>query len=473
METSEEFKSYFALWQEKTGAFLSFDWDANPSGSSDSILSGLPFAVKDNLAVKNHPLTCASRLLQNFTSTYTASAVQKLEEAGAVPVGKTNMDEFGMGSSTDASALQKTNNPYDTSRVAGGSSGGSAAAVSAGLTPFALGSDTGGSIRQPAAFCGVAGLKPTYGAVSRYGLVAYASSLDTVGVLAKNISLCREAFNVIKGACPKDQTSRNAPPIIAKNERADGCKGVIGVISPLYEHEGEQAGAQAVETEEETNEGFKKAKERFRDLGYKLVDVEIPALKYCVPAYYTIAAAEASANLARFDGVRYGKRPDWAENHEELVSQARSLGFGDEVKLRILLGTFVLRSGFQDRYYLRAQRIRGEIRKKFEELLGDETQTAPAPCDALLSPVFPRRAFGRGEKSLSPFMQKTADVYTCPANLAGLPALSFPASLEGGLPVGAQIIGRAFNEERLFHIASDYEAAHPFPRPRGYKDFWK
>jgi aspartyl-tRNA(Asn)/glutamyl-tRNA(Gln) amidotransferase subunit A len=403
------------------------------------------------------------------------------------------MDEFGMGSSTDNSALKRTNNPWDQSRVSGGSSGGSAAAVAAGLVPFALGSDTGGSVRQPAAFCGVVGLKPTYGAVSRYGLVAYASSLEGIGILSDTVARCRSVFAVIRGGDPMDQTSRDAPrgapalfnPAPAGSSKAG--KGTIGVLSPeavaravagaigsgTDGGEALKIAAEAAALEDEVRRGFERAKSRFAGLGYTLVDVEIPSLKYGVPAYYTSATAEASANLARFDGIRYGKRPDWAENPDDLIDKTREAGFGAEVKLRILLGTFVLRSGFQDRYYLRAQRIRAGIRRSFEAILGEsEYVDAAGRCDAILLPVFPTRAFGRGDTGLSPFAQKAADLYTCCANLAGLPALSFPASVEGDLPVGVQLLGRAFAEGTLLDIAETYEQAHPFPHPPGYRAFW-
>jgi aspartyl-tRNA(Asn)/glutamyl-tRNA(Gln) amidotransferase subunit A len=511
-----DYLPYAAQWEDKIGAFIEFDPRRveNPGGdragegrAGGAALppgtnpAGLPFAVKDNIAVRGFSLSCGSKLLERLKAPYTATAVEKLLAAGAVPVGKTNLDEFGMGSSTDNSGIKRTNNPWDTGRVPGGSSGGSAAAVAAGMVPFALGSDTGGSVRQPAAFCGVLGLKPTYGAVSRFGLVAYASSLEGIGVLADSVRRCRDVFAVIRGKDPLDQTSREAPdgaPPLFKPPRAK----TIGVLSPEAvaraiagaaaerrafrqpeDRDGESpetAGAalgiaaQAAELEPEVRRGFETAKAGLAELGYRLTDVEIPSLKYGVPAYYTIATAEASANLARFDGVRYGARPEWAENPDELIDKARQAGFGPEVKLRILLGTFVLRSGFQDRYYLRAQRIRSAIRRDFESLLGDGEyrDAAAAPCDAILLPVFPTRAFGRGAAALSPFAQKAADLYTCCANLAGLPALSFPASVEGGLPVGVQLIGRAFAEGTLLDIAGDWETAHPVPRPAGYRSFW-
>ncbi|MDR1318554.1 MAG: aspartyl/glutamyl-tRNA amidotransferase subunit A [Treponema sp.] len=502
------FLSYAEEWEKKINAFIEWRPDAPepaeadapkpaPEGMPNSPAAGVPpglaefpFAVKDNIAVKDFSLSCGSKLLEKFRSPYSATVVRRLEAAGARVIGKTNLDEFGMGSSTDNSALGRTNNPWDLERVPGGSSGGSAAAVAAGIVPYALGTDTGGSVRQPAAFCGVVGLKPTYGAVSRYGLVAYASSLESAGVLADTVERCRAVFSIIRGPDPLDETSHGAPaaapPLYpaAGTDRPAGRR--IGVLSPgaiaralaaAAEAAGGEGGAleaaaQASVLEEETRRGFELARARFSELGHTLTEVEIPSLKYGVPAYYTIAAAEASANLARFDGVRYGARPGCAENPDELVDKAREAGFGAEVKLRILLGTFVLRSGFQDRYYLRAQRIRQGIRRSFESLLGDGEYREQAKLDAILMPVFPSRAFGRGASSLSAFAQKAADLYTCCANLAGLPSLSFPASVEGGLPVGVQILGRAWAEGTLFDIAGGYEKKYPFPRPEGYRAFW-
>jgi aspartyl-tRNA(Asn)/glutamyl-tRNA(Gln) amidotransferase subunit A len=498
------FADYCKEWEAKIGAFIELRTEggkvsppprAAAAKAAAALIEGMPFAVKDNIAVQGFSLTCGSKLLAEFRSPYTATAVQKLEAAGAAVIGKTNLDEFGMGSSTDNSGIQKTNNPWDTSRVPGGSSGGSAAAVAAGMVPFALGSDTGGSVRQPAAFCGVVGLKPTYGAVSRYGLVAYASSLEGVGILADSAARARAVFACIRGRDPMDDTSRDAPPEAPPLYPAAGVSGLtIGVLSPeavaaaVAEAaagtggaasggaEALEIAAQAAALEPEIRKGFDLARERFAALGCKLTGVEIPSLKYGVPAYYTIAAAEASANLARFDGVRYGKRPEWAENPDDLIDKVRDAGFGDEVKLRILLGTFVLRSGFQDRYYLRAQRIRAGIRAGFEALLGGDYsggETPPPKLDAILLPVFPTRAFGRGAGSLSSFAQKAADLYTCCANLAGLPAVSFPVSVEGGLPAGVQLLGRAFSEGRLLDLVEACEAAHPFPHPPGYRAFWR
>lgn len=481
------FDVYFREWEARIGAFLEyspepsscpFDQSLSVSPEYAAPVAGLPFAVKDNIAVEGFGLSCGSKLLSGYSSPYSATAVQRLSCAGATVAGKTNLDEFGMGSSCDNSGLKRTNNPWDVSRVPGGSSGGSAAAVAAGMVPFALGSDTGGSVRQPAAFCGVVGLKPTYGAVSRYGLVAYASSLETIGVLADGAERARAAFRVIRGVDPRDQTSLEWRDPASRPGADPAAKPVVGVLSPeavaaiaaAGSGEGEDGAAlaeaaAATVLEPEVARGFEAAKEGLAKLGCTLVDIDLPSLKYAVPAYYTIATAEASANLARYDGVRYGNRPDWAENPDELIDKTRGSGFGDEVKLRILLGTFVLRSGFQDRYYLRAQRIRTGIRADFDRVL--------SAADAILMPVFPTRAFGRGESGLSAFAQKAADLFTCCANLAGLPALAFPASVEGGLPVGVQLLGRAFGEEGLLDLASAYESIHPIARPDRYVAYWR
>ncbi|MDR0526139.1 MAG: aspartyl/glutamyl-tRNA amidotransferase subunit A [Spirochaetaceae bacterium] len=493
----EGYIAYCKDWEEKIGAFIEFAPDlpafpglgafpgGNPPDPPETLgrgetpegpglseaLWGKPFGVKDNIAVRGFLLTCGSKLLAKVRAPYTATAVRKLEAGGAWVAGKTNLDEFGMGSSTDNSGIKRTNNPWDFSRVPGGSSGGSAAAVSAGLVPFALGTDTGGSVRQPAAFCGVVGLKPTYGAVSRFGLVAYASSLETIGVLSDTAARSRAVFAAIRGRDPLDQTSLDPPEgAPALYGRKSGRK-AIGVLSSgavaraLAGDFGVSGAASGGGLSEAVLRALETAKSRFGALGHTLAEVEIPSLRYAVPAYYTIASAEASANLARFDSVRYGARPAGAENPEDLIDRARDGGFGEEVKLRILLGTFVLRSGFQDRYYLRAQRIRAGIKRDFEALL--------ARYDALLMPVFPTLAFGRGGGGLSPFAQRAADLYTCCANLAGLPALAFPAALEEGLPAGVQLLGRAFGEGDLLDLAESYEGAFPFPHPPGHRDFWK
>jgi aspartyl-tRNA(Asn)/glutamyl-tRNA(Gln) amidotransferase subunit A len=368
-----------------------------------------------------------------------------------VAVGKTNLDEFGMGSSTENSALARTNNPWDLERVAGGSSGGSAAAVAAGIVPFALGSDTGGSVRQPAAFCGVYGLKPTYGAVSRFGLTAYASSLDVIGVASKTVAWAREAFAAMRGLDPLDQSSADYRPF----QRSSSGPLRVGVLS---------LGQAGVALEPRVERCWARTLKDLPKLGFTLRPVEIPSLDYVVSAYYVIACAEASANLARFDGIRYGSRAAEAENPEELVRLSRSQGLGEEVKLRILLGTYVLRSGFQDQYYLRAQRIRTRLRQDFDR--------AFAEVDLVLLPVFPCQAFRRDDPGMDPFTQKLSDIFTCSANLAGLPAMSFPAGLEDGLPVGLQFMAPALGEELLFEACAAFERHFPSPDSPLYDAEW-
>ncbi len=436
--------------EEQVHSFLQFDPDlARDDSAPEGLLAGVPFAVKDNIAVSRFRLTCGSRMLANLVSPYTATAVQRLQREGAVVVGKTNLDEFGMGSSTENSALLQTANPWDPDRVPGGSSGGSAAAVAAGLVPFALGSDTGGSIRQPAAFCGVYGLKPTYGAVSRYGLVAYASSLEVIGVIARDVATSREVFERMRGADERDHSSVESDPPAPR--AADGCATSAGRVVGIPRE------CRAMAVHPDVQAAFADTERTLGELGYTLVEVELPTLQYAVAAYYVIATAEASANLARFDGVRYGQRAMDADTPEELMKRSRSRGLGDEVKLRILLGTYVLRSGFQEQYYLRAQRIRTAIRQDFER--------AFCRADLILMPVYTHPPFKRGGAELDPFAQKLADIYTSAANLAGIPAMSFPAALAGGLPIGMQFLAPSFGEERLFTACADFERVFPAPRP--------
>jgi aspartyl-tRNA(Asn)/glutamyl-tRNA(Gln) amidotransferase subunit A len=442
------------------GCFLSFDPDQGVretravAGEAAGPLSGVPFGVKDNIAVRGFPLTCGSRILEGFRSPYTATAVSRLQAAGAIVAGKTNLDEFGMGSSTENSAWHPTHNPWDPSRVPGGSSGGSAAAVAASLVPFALGSDTGGSVRQPSSFCGIYGLKPTYGAVSRSGLVAYASSLDVVGVCARKLAMTRQVFEIMRGQDPMDHSSlewKPAPPRGAASRDGRLRVGVPAEASGPGLHESVRA-------------ALRKTRERLESLGHGTVEVSLPTLQHVVASYYVIATAEASANLARFDGVRYGRRASGADTPEELVQASRSQGFGDEVKLRILLGTYVLRSGFQDQYYLRAQRVRTAIRRDFARVFEG--------VDLVLMPVYPVPPFAPGSGDADPFAQKLADVFTCSANLAGLPALAFPASVEEGLPIGMQLLAPAFAEGLLFDACAALERLYPCPEPPGFPAEW-
>jgi aspartyl-tRNA(Asn)/glutamyl-tRNA(Gln) amidotransferase subunit A len=453
----ERWQAFARRVEQKVGAFLQFDPTvalADSDAAASGPLAGVPFGVKDLIAVKPFRLTCGSRLLKDFITPYTATAVQRLQAQGAVAVGKTNLDEFGMGSSTENSALGRTSNPWDPERVAGGSSGGSAAAVAAGIVPFALGSDTGGSVRQPAAFCGVYGLKPTYGAVSRYGLTAYASSLDVIGVAAKTVAWAREAFTAMRGIDPRDHSSAEYLPF----RRSLSGPLRVGVL-PLGKE------GSAVPLDPSVERCWARTLKDLPKLGFTLKPVEIPSLEFVVSAYYVIACAEASANLARFDGIRYGARAPEAENPEELVRLSRSRGLGDEVKLRILLGTYVLRSGFQDQYYLRAQRIRTRIRQDFDR--------AFAEVDLVLLPVFPCPAFRRGDQGMDPFTQKLSDIFTCSANLAGLPAMSFPAGVEANLPVGLQFMAPAFGEELLFEACASLEKHFPSPDSPLYDPQWK
>jgi len=420
----------------KIGSFLSFNPD-DPEGRPirEGPLSGIPMAIKDNIAVKGRPLTCGSKLLRNLVAPYTSTAVDRLEKAGAVVVGKTNMDEFGMGSSNEHSALATTVNPWDYTRVPGGSSGGSAAAVAAGLVPLSLGSDTGGSVRQPANFCGVYGLKPTYGTVSRYGLTAYASSLEVIGCMSADIDLLERAFNIMSSRDNRDQSTLS--PVKPKIHHKKAV---------LLEFEHDILDAAIADS-------YKRAAEALENTGVTLSTVRLSSFDFIVPAYYTIATAEASANLARYNGIRYGYTPDYAENPVELMRKARHEGFGDEVKLRVLLGTYVLRSGFQKEYYGKAQRIRTLIRNELNEVFKNNS--------LMLMPVFPTQAFPRGEKGMDDYQQRLADVFTCLANLAGLPALSIPTGNTLGLPTGVQLMTPAFAESHLFQAARSFQDAFP------------
>jgi len=441
-----DYVSYAQQWEKKIGSFLSFRPDQVPDSAVAGPLEGLPFGVKDNIAVKGFPLTCGSKMLADLVSPYDATIVERLKAAGAQVIGKTNLDEFGMGSSTENSALGKTNNPWDTARVAGGSSGGSAAAVAAGLVPFALGTDTGGSVRQPASFCGVYGFKPTYGVMSRYGLTAYASSLETPGIFAKDLDLLETVFDIAKGKDDNDQTSLDAEMMTPRPVKTIAILEDLADLDPAVKSVYDQTCAS------------------LQKLGFELVAVKLSTLEYAVPAYYTIATAEASSNLARFNGIRYGLRPVYAENHEHLVRQSRSAGFGNEVKTRIMVGTYVLRSGFQDQYYTKAQKVRTLIRNDLQKVFDR--------ADLLLTPTFPTPAFVHGDRSMNEFQQKLADKFTVTANLTGIPALSFPAGLVTGLPVGMQFSAPAFCEGRLFEAARRFAETFAVPDCPGASTEW-
>jgi aspartyl-tRNA(Asn)/glutamyl-tRNA(Gln) amidotransferase subunit A len=414
------------------------------AGESVGLLAGVPVAVKDNMCSSFSTTTCASKILENFKAPYDAHVVEKLNAADAVIIGKCNMDEFAMGSSTENSGLKQTLNPWDTTRVPGGSSGGSAAAVVARMCFASLGSDTGGSIRQPASFCGTVGLKPTYGRVSRFGLVAYGSSLDQIGPLTRDVTDAALMMNVIAGHDDRDSTSvsDDVAPVcdyLANiDEPVAGLK--IGVV-PQF-----NAGA-----DEDVRNAIDAALEVYKGLGAEIVEIEMPHFEYAIATYYVVATAEASSNLARYDGVHYGYRTANPKDYIEVYSKSRAEAFGDEVKRRIMLGTYVLSSGYYDAYYLRALKVRNLIR-------GDFTK-AYENCDCIMMPVSPTTAFKVGEKTDDPLQMYLADIYTIAANLAGVPGLSLPCGFDKqNLPIGLQILTPNFTEDKLLRIARMYES---------------
>jgi aspartyl-tRNA(Asn)/glutamyl-tRNA(Gln) amidotransferase subunit A len=414
------------------------------SGQAVGPLAGIPVAVKDVMCTTFGATTCASKILENFHAPYNATVVEKLLAADAVIVGKANMDEFAMGSSTENSALKRTVNPWDTSRVPGGSSGGPAAAVAAGLCYAALGSDTGGSIRLPASFCSVVGLKPTYGRVSRYGLVAYGSSLDQIGPITRTVADSALMLNVIAGHDPSDSTSvdEKTAPICDYLEKLDEPIEKLQIaIVPQF-----NAGA-----DEQVQNALYETIEVYKKLGAQVIEVDMPYLDYAIAAYYVIATAEASSNLARYDGVHYGYRSDRARDYIEVYSKSRADGFGKEVKRRIMLGTYVLSSGYYDAYYLKALKVRNLIRGDFARVFQE--------CDCIMMPVSPTTAFKMGEKIDDPLTMYLSDIYTIGANLAGIPAISVPCGFDrNNLPIGLQILTPAFSEDRLLRIARMFEA---------------
>jgi aspartyl-tRNA(Asn)/glutamyl-tRNA(Gln) amidotransferase subunit A len=418
------------------------------AGRARSPLDGVPVALKDNIVQAGEPASCASRILAGYVSPFDATVVARLRAAGAVIVGRTNLDEFAMGSSTENSAEGPTRNPWDPSRSPGGSSGGSAAAVAAGIVPAALGSDTGGSIRQPAAFCGVAGMKPTYGRVSRYGLVAFASSLDQIGPFAHTAEDCALVLEAIAGHDPCDSTSlpEPAPPLAA------ALGGDVSGLTLGFLREAEDAAPGVRARVGEAVAELERA-------GAKVREVSLPHTRFAIATYYLIATAEASSNLARYDGVRYGHRArDGAESITALYEKTRAEGFGAEVKRRILLGTYVLSAGYYDAYYKKAQQVRTLLRRDFE--------AAFERCDAIVLPTTPETAFALGEKSADPLALYLADVFTVSANLAGLPGVSIPCGFEAGLPVGLQILGRPREDAHVLRIADAYQRRTEHHRAR-------
>jgi aspartyl-tRNA(Asn)/glutamyl-tRNA(Gln) amidotransferase subunit A len=413
------------------------------AGEEIGVLAGIPIGIKDNLCTKGIPTTCASKILQNFVPPYESTVTQKLLDAGAVLVGKTNLDEFAMGGSTETSAYQLTANPWDTSRVPGGSSGGSAAAVAAEECVVSLGSDTGGSIRQPASFCGIVGVKPTYGLVSRYGLVAFASSLDQIGSFGRSVEDAAILLNAVAGYDPKDSTSLKVEvPDYTKFLTPDLKGKKVGVIRETF---GEGL-------DPEVEKAVRTAIDQLKDLGAEIQEISCPRFRYGIAAYYIIAPSEASANLARYDGVKYGMRVEDAENLMEMYTRTRSQGFGDEVKRRIMIGTYALSAGYYDAYYLKAQKVRTLIKQDFEQ--------AFSQVDVLVSPTAPTTAFELGGKTTDPLSMYLVDLMTIPVNLAGLPGLSVPCGFDAqGLPIGLQIIGNVLREDQIFQVAYAYEQA--------------
>jgi aspartyl-tRNA(Asn)/glutamyl-tRNA(Gln) amidotransferase subunit A len=430
-----------ALAQAKTSD------ERRASGKAIGPLDGIPIGIKDTLAVKGQPLRCASKMLENYVSPFDATCITKLREAGAIIWGRLNMDEFAMGSSTENSAFQTTCNPWNLETIPGGSSGGSAAAMIAGEAIATLGTDTGGSIRQPAALCGVVGMKPTYGLISRYGLVAFASSLDQVGPFARTVEDAALLMEAMLGKDPLDSTSiapqSKTDYAAALKEKKGSWK--LGVPQEFF--------GEGIDPEVKVN--IEKAIDWYKEQGCEIMDISLPHSELAVPVYYIVATAEASSNLARFDGVRYGHRSDEAKDAHTLFTKSRGEGFGDEVKRRIILGTYVLSSGYYDAYYLRAQKVRrrilGDFEKAFEQV------------DAILTPTSPTPAFKRGERAEDPLAMYLSDVYTISVNLAGLPAISIPSGFtESGLPIGLQVIGKAFGEADMFAIANAFEQGHDY-----------
>lgn len=408
-----------------------------------SPLTGIPVVIKDNICTKGIPTTCSSRMLENFVPPYEATVVEKLNDRGAVVVGKSNMDEFAMGSSTENSALFTTHNPWDLSRVPGGSSGGSAVAVATGESIYALGSDTGGSIRQPASFCSVTGLKPTYGRVSRYGLVAFASSLDQIGPLTQDVTDCALVLNAIAGYDDRDSTSVPYPTPDYTQCLTTDLTGLNIGVPKEYFVEGMQA---------EVEIAIRAAINKLEELGARIdCEVSLAHTPYALAAYYIIAPSEASANLARYDGVKYGFSYLDADSIWEGMEKTRQYGFGAEVKRRIMLGTYALSAGYYDAYYLKAQKVRTLIRQEFDQ--------AFQKFDGLVTPTSPTVPFKIGEKVDDPFQMYLSDVCTLPINIAGLPAISIPAGFTDGLPIGMQIIGKPFGEETILKIAYAYQQA--------------
>ncbi len=440
-EKDGEVKAYVSIMEEEALSKARSVDEARKAGKSVSKYAGIPIGIKDNMCITGTKTTCSSKMLENFVAPYNATVIENLNKEDMVYLGKTNLDEFAMGSSTENSAFFNTRNPWDLDRVPGGSSGGSAAAVAADLAPWTLGSDTGGSIRQPSSLCGVVGFKPTYGLVSRYGLVAFASSLDQIGPITKDVTDSALLLNLLAGHDEKDSTSMNV-------EKKDYTKALINDVK------GMKIGLPKEYIGEGINEEVKQAilavAKKYEELGATVEECSFDVGKYATSVYYVIADAEASSNLGRFDGIRYGFRSEKYDNLKDIYKNSRSEGFGPEVKRRIMIGTYVLSSGYYDAYYKKAQKVRTVIKNSYNELF--------EKYDLLLTPVSPTTAFKIGEKSDNPLEMYLADICTVPVNIGGLPGMSIPCALDSnGLPIGFQLIGKAFNEEIIIRAAYTYE----------------
>ncbi|MBY0147688.1 Asp-tRNA(Asn)/Glu-tRNA(Gln) amidotransferase subunit GatA [Neobacillus niacini] len=448
-QVDNKVQAFLTLDEEKARQTANTLDEKLTADSSTGLLFGMPIGIKDNIVTKDLRTTCASKILENFNPIYDATVVQKLQQQETVTIGKLNMDEFAMGSSNENSYYQKTRNPWDLERVPGGSSGGSAASVAAGEVLFSLGSDTGGSIRQPAAFCGVVGLKPTYGRVSRFGLVAFASSLDQIGPITRSVEDNAYLLQAISGLDQMDSTSANIDVPNFVSALTGDVKGLKIAVPKEYLGEG---------VDESVRQSVLEALKVLEKQGAAWEEVSLPHSKYALAAYYLLSSSEASANLARFDGVRYGYRTPNAENLLELYKNSRSEGFGDEVKRRIMLGTFALSSGYYDAYYKKAQQVRTLIKKDFENVF--------EKYDVIVGPTTPTRAFKIGENIDNPLTMYANDILTIPVNLAGVPAISVPCGLDNGMPLGLQIIGKHFDEETIYRVAHVYEQATDYHKQK-------
>ncbi|MDQ0230242.1 Asp-tRNA(Asn)/Glu-tRNA(Gln) amidotransferase subunit GatA [Metabacillus malikii] len=448
-EVDEKVGAFLTLNEENARAYAKELDDALETRDEFGLLFGMPIGIKDNIVTRGLRTTCASKILENFDPIYDATVVEQLKQAETVTIGKLNMDEFAMGSSNENSGYKLTKNPWDLERVPGGSSGGSAAAVAAGEVPFSLGSDTGGSIRQPASFCGVVGLKPTYGRVSRFGLVAFASSLDQIGPITRTVEDNAFLLQAISGVDEMDSTSANVDVPDFLSALTGDVKGLKIAVPKEYLGEG---------VNEEVKQSVLNALKVLEGLGATWEEVSLPHSKYALATYYLLSSSEASANLSRFDGVRYGYRTDNAENLLDLYMQSRAEGFGNEVKRRIMLGTFALSSGYYDAYYKKAQKVRTLIKKDFDDVF--------EKYDVIIGPTTPTPAFKIGENVKDPLTMYANDILTIPVNLAGVPGISIPCGQANGLPLGLQIIGKHFDESTVYRVAHAFEQATDYHKAK-------